>query len=652
MECEQLSKDDILCTISMNGVEIGRGRERNKNLAKRSAATAALHALLPGIVLDPATGFVIELPDGNLQGEELTRKAEAASLEDLAPNLAKRLAIGQNDADRGDPGSEWQAKPTTKTKRTLGTYPASSTTSEEELDANAYYLSRGANLCSELLFAMIQIDPHLKGPPLFSYEHATLPLSEKGDVSASNSEEKSKDVSGEKNSKFARANQSRMPFSCTARLRKTPKFDVLGEDGEIDSSESLQKSQESEEILEATGVGGSKREARHVASAKLLALLFPDCESMVEVKAAAETAREVHARRHVSVPSTYLSAMDRKRSSDAEVNTGALGRFLTAQEDDPPLPVELQDEFCALLGLVEDDDSRTQYSSGVGVDPKEAYSGAETPISSVSRRVSRQKQIDERVDAALQIVNEHDDEGRSLPEELTVDDVGRTVLRRALPDDLGFIKKLLVLRSRDDSASKSSPRTEMGARFSDGESNNLDLSYLWTESSIVLLLCRAIASNEDPPLGCAILSLSFSMERGRLLEIVKLASEMHLPKERFVECLQDFAAAMKCSLDQRPSKPAGMLLSETDLKTIAESHFLPAGERRKDLPPSNFRNTIGCRRRGAGGYSMTSKRVSSPLQSVQEESEEVSESSVEATRPASSIPSKRSSKPSKRSRFA
>jgi hypothetical protein len=33
--------------------------------------------------------------------------------------------------------------------------------------------------------------------------------------------------------------------------------------------------------LKTVGAGGTKREARHVASAKLLALLFPDCKSMV-----------------------------------------------------------------------------------------------------------------------------------------------------------------------------------------------------------------------------------------------------------------------------------------------------------------------------------------------------------------------------------
>ncbi len=48
-------------------------------------------------------------------------------------------------------------------------------------------------------------------------------------------------------------------------------------------------------VLEGVGTGATKREARHVASTKLLALLFPDCNGMVEVKQAAENAREKYA---------------------------------------------------------------------------------------------------------------------------------------------------------------------------------------------------------------------------------------------------------------------------------------------------------------------------------------------------------------------
>ena len=42
--------------------------------------------------------------------------------------------------------------------------------------------------------------------------------------------------------------------------------------------------------MEAVATGASKRDAKHIASAKLLALLFPDCKGMVEVVKAAEAA--------------------------------------------------------------------------------------------------------------------------------------------------------------------------------------------------------------------------------------------------------------------------------------------------------------------------------------------------------------------------
>lgn len=60
--------------------------------------------------------------------------------------------------------------------------------------------------------------------------------------------------------------------------------------------------------------------------------------------------------------------------------------------------------------------------------------------------LSRKKQIDAQVEAALQLVNEKDVAGRSVPEELTVDDIGRLLLRRGSPEDITRIKKLLGRR--------------------------------------------------------------------------------------------------------------------------------------------------------------------------------------------------------------
>lgn len=125
------------------------------------------------------------------------------------------------------------------------------------------------------------------------------------------------------------------------------------------------------------------------------------------------------------------------------------------------------------------------------------------------------------------------------------------------------------------------------------------------------------------------------MDRGRLLNVTKLASEPHLPKERFIECLEDFAGAMKCTLNVGGGHghDHDEVLSTKDLRMIVTAHLHPKGHRRSAGTCSS-------------GVDSSIKRISSPLQSVLEESEVSESSSVEKR------PTKRSNKPSKRSRFA
>lgn len=256
-------------------------------------------------------------------------------------------------------------------------------------------------------------------------------------------------------------------------------------------------------------------------------------------------------------------------------------------------------------------------------------------------------------------MNEKDEEGRSRPEVLTVDnDVGRTVLRRALPEDLSRIRKLFA--SEAGSRSKTPPQS--GSFPSDGSQfespNGFSLTRLWSESSIVVLLCRAIAPHEDPPLGCAVLSPGFSMEHGRILYLTRIASEPHLPRERFIECLQGFASAMKYKLGEEdkyhtsPNAAKAKLLDSEELKMISES-YLVSVDCQKKPPPEGTNNSFSSTGGSGGGgkKTYTIKRVTSPLQSVQEESE-VSESSAEKRATKTLTTGKRSNKPSKRSRFA
>ena len=60
---------------------------------------------------------------------------------------------------------------------------------------------------------------------------------------------------------------------------------------------------------------------------------------------------------------------------------------------------------------------------------------------------SRQKQIEDSVDSALQALHESDDEGRLLGGHVDINDVGRIVLRRVSLDDRASIMKLLRKRN-------------------------------------------------------------------------------------------------------------------------------------------------------------------------------------------------------------
>ena len=260
-------------------------------------------------------------------------------------------------------------------------------------------------------------------------------------------------------------------------------------------------------------------------------------------------------------------------------------------------------------------------------------------------------QLDAMVEKALHNLNERDEEGRCLPEELSDDDVGRTVLRRAEPGDMDWIRKLLLNNQRGghspestkllSACKKDSPPSRSRSKSLDveeGQECNENLgdffARLWSPSSIALLLCRAIAAYEDPPLGCAILTVDFCLERGRLLRIASLATESHLPQERFLECLQDFAGCMQCELepqtkaDGTPAAPS-FRLTRSDNRRIIRSYLNKSESDKKTdcsaASPINVANLT--------------------LQSVKEEGSELSDSSAEKR------PARPSSKPSKRSRF-
>jgi len=652
--------DFVVCLE--DGVEYGRGDGSTKVAAKQLAARRALQALVPGVVFDEETGILVQLPQLT---DDAGRDRAASEAEDLAPNLEKRLAIGRDEDDPENDqidSNKKRFKSSQQHKRSLDVYPGTSTTSEDE-DENTYYASRGASVCSALLHAMLQIDSRIPESPVYTYamnpELPATQILQRQKRKAQN--------------RIAAVRLHRGSFACTARLKIVSSEEQNGVDPAVERDEEPESGSEraadaaendteeadsghtekaansgcgstensdrpviNEEILEATGVGGTKREARHVASAKLLALLFPECENMVEVKAAAEAARERYAASKARRLEHDSGSLRRRSRQPYDSSRGTGSRetfsFAYASTADPPLPLHLQNE---VRNVLEEAQCPNQVSNEVQLTDFGGNDDVPSPQKSDFRQVSRQKQVEAMVESALQRLNDRDEEGRSLPEALTDDDVGRTVLRKAEPEDLPRIKKLI---SQDTTTQSNKAQHSMGpisALADKGDDADL-ASRMWSSSSIVLLLCRAITAYEEPPLGCAVLTLGFSMKQGRLLRLAEIANEPHLPRERFIECLHDFAGCMNWALEVAMSKAGETRLTESDLRTILRSHVKVPQEIRaqsstdaavlEDIPESI-------------------KRVSSPLQSVREESEGSDSSSVEKR-----AAGKRTNKPSKRSR--
>ncbi|KAL7537237.1 hypothetical protein ACHAWF_005701 [Thalassiosira exigua] len=229
----------------------------------------------------------------------------------------------------------------------------SSASDVDDDDENAYYASRGASVCSTLLHAMWQIDNRIREPPSYSFDLCPCPVGvavragSGGDapMAATNACSKRKKVESPREvavprmfqcigslklyfPKYLAEKQSSLSQDCwespleylqsricipsakegVSRKRKDgfesqsatfsdrPQLSA-GVDDPL--KEHVEAKEEEEEFihhkLEGIGTGSTKRESKHKASAKLLAALFTSCNSMVEVKAEAETARELYA---------------------------------------------------------------------------------------------------------------------------------------------------------------------------------------------------------------------------------------------------------------------------------------------------------------------------------------------------------------------
>mmetsp|Transcript_10676 Transcript_10676/g.23621 ORF Transcript_10676/g.23621 Transcript_10676/m.23621 type:complete len:1257 (+) Transcript_10676:118-3888(+) len=489
-------------------------------------------------------------------------------------------------------------------------YPCASTTSGissasdvDDEDENVYYSSRGASVCSTLLHAIWQIDDRIREPPSYTFDLCNSQVNITGHLKSGTPAASGTACSKRKKVESPREITGHRMFQCVASLnvyfpnhlvgdrdllslmdywespldylqskecsssscgngessqsrkRKdsfasqstpSPNRQQLGDAvEEQERSPKLPKKQEKEEFiqhkLESTGTGSTKRESKHKASAKLLATLFPACTSMVEVKAESEAARELYA--------ANKAASQTKRAKflvSSPERQGLSKRCVYSNT----LPSKNDISLHALsLSELQEGTKRIKWSESSNVEP-----------------------FENEVDATLQSLQELDEDGR-LTNVDQDDSVGKIILRRANLDDIDHVHALLNKNETTPMPAKKqrfSTSSESVAAEIDGptpESDNVDViagseenaiednkkELQLGENAIFLVLSRAVALH-DPPLGCALLTLDCPSNEGQnvptvpFIHLVRLGHEQHLPRERFIECLETFAKNMQLRL--------------------------------------------------------------------------------------------------------
>mmetsp|Transcript_17376 Transcript_17376/g.32951 ORF Transcript_17376/g.32951 Transcript_17376/m.32951 type:complete len:1294 (-) Transcript_17376:188-4069(-) len=373
-------------------------------------------------------------------------------------------------------------------------------------------------------------------------------------------------------------------------------------EGDIPSFDSAEKRKQIVEstkdvkiqTLKAIGTGTSKREARHVASAKLLAMLFPKCKGMVQVKAAAEAAREQYAAERAKFKRGAQQEGGKVPRHEAQAQKKNIDQSLNVVEKslDPPI----SDEF----SCVEEETSKRCAKKIDSADDlaklslSEAVEDESLSLQSVDRskfHTSKQKELGKAIDSAIQTFNDVDDEGEAPY--FNEDDFSKTVLRRATMEDLGAIERLLT-KDDDDKRqfSKVAPYnilSPIGTKSMIGENTkscpvgecldpDLDISattsQLRASFDVVLLLSRAIGLPDEPPLGLAVISLEVSREKGQSLRIADVVNEVHFPRERLIECLDNLGKIMKFHVEYSAERcdNNSVILTESSLRNVIKMY--------------------------------------------------------------------------------
>jgi hypothetical protein len=351
------------------------------------------------------------------------------------------------------------------------------------------------------------------------------------------------------------------------------------------------------QTLKAIGTGTSKREARHVASAKLLAMLFPECKGMVQVKAAAEAAREQYAAERAKFKRGFQQ--EGEKNSKPEARKTNIDLSLDAAEHSLDRPIS--NERCETKGeaakpcakKIDSADDLAKLSLSEVVETNEWTEDESSSLAMTEGNElhkSKQKELGEAIDSAIQIFNDFDDEGKAPY--FNEDDFSKTVLRRATMEDIGAIERLLT---KDDDgkrqlskvapyniSSRSGPLSVIGETVKPCMGECLDqdpdtsptASQLWGSYTVVLLLSRAVALPDEPPLGLAIVSLEVSSEKGRTLRIADIANEVHFPRERLIECIENLGKIMKVHVEHSAERcdKNSVLLTESSLRNVIKMY--------------------------------------------------------------------------------
>jgi len=481
------------------------------------------------------------------------------------------------------------------TNGSLGIYPSASSASEYDEDENAYRSSDEARVCSTLLHAMWQIDYRIREPPKYVYEflqgettahrlpfnctaslglgfpkrlvddkdcimdHWESPLEHLQSKPPAELPQKAGGATHpHEQSRKRKDSFASQATESPARLLRNPETDrdVLPPSTAVTDSVIDQEEMITYQIVN-TGTGATKRESKHKASVKLLAMLFPECSSVVEVIAAAEAARECYtAKKKATTKRAKLS----NESSSVELLTTTNRK-------------ELDTKSLSDNNLSPNEPFEEKAEEGAGFFSVAGLSLSETTLKSSA--VHLKMNLPSEISSALYSIR------KSKKSE---DDTASHALQLAKFDDFECLCALVNKTSRSpkhETEEETNHQTDKEVALSRNQKSDL---------TAILLLTRADATQTDSsPMGLAILSCSSDEESKeiRKLSIYVIRHHDSVTYEEFITLLEELAIAMSCDLDTTSSI---IEYNSSNIISLVQEYFDSRNfydDENKDLPNKN-----------------------------------------------------------------